>query len=148
LEHFILKSLEKNVAKLATSLSNVMSTRLLTCSPNDEVDNVWRLMKKRSFAACPVVEKGKAVGIVTQQNLLESGGIFPGFEAQKGRFKTSTKISYVMNTSIVSLKPENTIKQAAKLMLERDIGRVLIVDDKRRLVGMVDREDIVKALVK
>ena len=148
LEHFILKSLEKNVTRLSTPLSNIMSTKLLTCSPNDEIDNIWQNMRERSFAACPVVEKGKAVGIVTQQNLLESGGIFPGFEAKKGRFKAPTKISFVMKTPLVSLKPTNTIKEAAKLMLERNIGRIPIVDDKGKLVGIVDREDIVKTLIK
>jgi len=148
LEHFILKSLEKNVARLSTPLSNIMSTKLLTCSPNDEIDNIWQNMREHSFAACPVVEKGKAVGIVTQQNLLESGGVFPGFEAKKGRFKAPTKISFVMKTPVASLKPTNTIKEASKLMLERNIGRVPILDDKDKLVGIVDREDIVKTLIK
>ena len=100
LEPFILKSLEKNVARLSTPLSNIMSTKLLTCSPNDEIDNIWQNMRERSFAACPVVEKGKAVGIVTQQNLLESGRVFPGFEAKKGRFKAPTKISFIIKTPV------------------------------------------------
>jgi len=148
LEHFILKSLERDVTRLSMPLSNVMSTKLLTCSPNDEVDDVWQLMKEHSFAACPVVKKGKAVGIVTQQNLLESGGVFPGFEAKKGRFKAPTKISFVMKTPVVSLKPTDSVREAAALMLERNIGRVPIVDDKGILVGIVDREDVVKTLIK
>jgi len=148
LENFILKSLERNVARLSTPLSNIMSTKVLTCSPNDEIDNVWQSMKEHSFAACPVVAKGKAVGIVTQQNLLESGAVFPRFEAKKGRFKAPTKISFVMKTPAVSLKPTNTLKEAAEIMLERNIGRVLVVDDKGKLIGIVDREDIVKTLIK
>jgi CBS domain-containing protein len=148
LENFMRRSLEKNVARLSTPLSNVMSTELLTCSPNDEIDNVWQRMREHSFAACPVVERGKAVGIVTQQNLLESGGVFPRFEAHKGRFKAPTKISFVMKTPVVSLKPTSSIKEAATLMLERNIGRVPIVDEKGKLVGIVDREDIVKTLTK
>jgi CBS domain-containing protein len=148
LEHFILKSLERDVARLSTLLSDVMSTKLLTCSPNDEVDNVWQRMKERSFAACPVVERGKPVGIVTQHNLLESGGVSPRFEAKKGRFKDSTKISFVMKTPVVSLKPTDTLRDAALLMLERNIGRVPIVDDKGKLLGIVDREDVVKTLIK
>jgi len=148
LEHFILKALERDVARLITPLSAVMSTRLFTCSPSDETNTVWQKMKKRSFAACPVVEKGKPVGIVTQQNLLESGGLLPGFEAKKGRFKAPTKISSVMKTPVVSLKPTDTVRDAAVLMLEKNIGRVPIVDDRGVLVGIVDREDIVKTLIK
>jgi len=148
LEHFILKALERDVARLSTPLSTVMSTQLFTCSPNDETDNIWQQMKKHSFAACPVVERGRPVGVVTQQNLLESGALFPGFEAKKGRFKAPTKISSVMKTPVVSLKPTDTVRDAAVLMLEKNIGRVPIVDNKGVLVGIVDREDVVKTLIK
>jgi len=148
LEHFILKALERDVARLSKPLSTIMSTRLLTCSPDEETDKVWQQMKERSFAACPVVKKGKPVGIVTQQNLLESGALLPEFEAKKGRFNTATKISSVMKTPVVLLKPTNTVRDAAVLMLEKNIGRVPIVDDKGKLLGIVDREDIVKTLIK
>jgi len=148
LEHFILKALERNVARLSTPLSAIMSTTLFTCSPSDETDNIWQRMKERSFAACPVIEKGKPVGIVTQQNLLESGALLPGFETQRGRFKKPTKISFIMKTPVVSLKPTDTVRDAALLMLEKNIGRVPVVDQKGVLVGIVDREDVVKALIK
>ena len=148
LERFILKALEKEVARLNLPLTEVMSTQLFTCSQDDEIDNVWQKMKKRSFAACPVVEKGRPVGMVTQQDLLQSGSLLPTFETQKGRFKSPTKISVVMKTSPAALKPTDTLKDAAILLLERNIGRVLIVDDRHELVGIVDREDIVKALIR
>ena len=147
LEHLMHAFLEKNKARASKPLSNVMSTRLLVCAPEDEADNVWRLMQKRSFAACPVVSKGRLIGIITQKNLLDSGAISPAFEAKKGRFKSPPKIQSVMKTPVVSLKPANTVKDAAELMLKRNIGRVPIVDEKGGFVGIVDREDIVKALI-
>jgi CBS domain-containing protein len=147
LEHFILKALEREVARLNLPISKFMSTRVVTCSPNDETDNVWKKMTKHSFAACPVSNKGILVGIITQQDMLESGGLFPTFEDQKGRFKSPTKISAIMKTPAVSLKPSDTLKDAALLMLERNIGRIPIVDDRAKLVGIVDREDIARALL-
>jgi CBS domain-containing protein len=147
LEHFILKALEREVARLNLPISKFMATRLVTCSTDDETDNVWKKMKKRSLAACPVTNRGALVGIVAQQDMLESGAMFPTFEDQKGRFKSPTKISAVMKTPAVSLKPTDTLKDAALLMLERNIGRLPIVDDRDKLVGIVDREDIVRALI-
>jgi len=149
LEHLMKVFQEKKVARLNTKLSDVMSVKqLLTCSPDDEADNVWYKMKEHSFAACPVVLKGKTVGIVTQQNLLESGAMFPTFEAKKGRFKSPSTILTIMKTPAVSLKPDNTVGDAVRLMLEKDIGHMPIVDDKSRLVGIVDREDVLKALIR
>jgi len=149
LEHVIKAFCDKKVARLGTPLSEAMSTKqLLTCSPDDEADNVWHRMKERSFSACPVMSKGKAVGIITQQNLLESGAMFPSFEAKKGRFTSPSNISTIMRTPTMSLRSDNTVGKAAELMLQKDIGRVLVVDEKGLLLGIVDREDVLKALIK
>jgi len=147
LEHFLNTFLKKGSAKLSKSVSEIMSTKVITCSPDDEVDNVWRLIQERTLAGIPVVEKGKLVGIVTQKNFLDSGVIFPLFEAKKGRFKAPSKVSSVMKTPVFSLKPKATVREAAELMLERNIGRVPIIDDRDKLIGIVDREDVVRALL-
>jgi CBS domain-containing protein len=149
LEQLIKSFYEKKTPRLKTPLSDVMSTKgLLVCSPDDEVDNVWHRMKERSFAGCPVVTKGKVVGIMTLQNLLESGTTLPKLEAKKGRFRSRSTICSVMKTLVFSLKSDNTVEDAAKLMLKKNIGRVPIIDTKGQLVGIVDREDILKALIK
>ncbi len=148
LENFIAAYLKKETSRFSTPLSGVMSTELFICSVNDEVDNVWRTMQEKSFSGCPVVSRGKLVGMLTQANLLESSMVFPAFEAKKGRFKAPSKISSIMKVPVISLKPTNTVRNAAELMLKKGIGRVPIVDRKGKLVGIVDREDIVRALVK
>jgi len=147
LEDFIKASLEREVAALSKPLSQVMATELVTCSLDDEIDNVWRLMQERSFAGLPVVKKGKLIGMVTQKDLLNSGGVFPAFEAKRGRFKAPPKISSVMQTSIISLKPTDTIRKAAEIMFEKNIGRIPVVNSEGKLIGMVDREDIARALL-
>ena len=147
LENFIGMFLERDIPKLTRPLTEIMSTEVVTCSPEDEVDNIWRLMQERSFAGLPVVRRGKVIGMITQKNLLDSGVILPAFEAKKGRFKAPPKISLVMKVPVVSLRPTAELREAAELMLEKNIGRVPIVDGKGRLMGIVDREDIVRALI-
>lgn len=147
LEDLIATYVNKDASELSKPLSKIMSTELFVCSVDDEVDNVWRAMQEKSFSGCPVVTKGKPVGILTQANLLEHSMVFPSFEAKKGRFKAPPKISSVMKVPVISLKPTDTVKDAAGLMLKKGIGRVLIVDQKGKLMGIVDREDIVRALV-
>lgn len=147
LENFISTLLKKDLDALSKPLSEVMSTKLITCSPDDEVDNVWRLMQERSFAGLPVVKKGRVVGIVTQKDLLDSGAILPEFESKKGRFNAPSKISAVMRTSIRTLNLTATVLEAAKLMLNKNIGRVPVVDAESKLIGIVDREDIAKELL-
>jgi CBS domain-containing protein len=147
LENFIQASLNTKSHKLTKQVSEVMSTNLLVCSPEDEVDNVWRLMQKKAFAGLPVVKNEKLVGVVTQKDLLESGAVLPTFESTKGRFRASSRISSVMKTSVITVKPDTIISEAAKLMASRDIGRIPVKDDKGKLVGIIDREDVAKLLV-
>ncbi len=85
---------------------------------------------------------------MTLHNLLESGTTLPKLEAKKGRFRSRSTINSVMKTLVFSLKPDNTVEDAAKLMLKKNIGRVPITDTKGQLVGIVDREDVLKALIK
>jgi CBS domain-containing protein len=120
----------------------------LTCSPEDEVEHIWRLMRERRLAGLPVVRDGRIVGIVTQKDLLQSGAIMPTFESGKGRFRSSPRISSVMNTDVVAVEPSTKAIRVAKVMVSKDIGRVPIKDKDARLVGIVDREDIVRLTVK
>jgi CBS domain-containing protein len=147
LSTFIRVFLKQNSPKLSHPLSKIMSTQLVTCCPEDEIDNVWRFMQEKSLVGCPVVKDRKLVGVVTQQDMLHSGASFPAFESKKGRFRSPSKISSIMKTSIVSLKPTATVREAAELMLEKNIGRIPVIDEKTNIIGIVNREDIAKLIL-
>ena len=148
LENFIEAILRTSPEKLAKTSEEIMSKNVVTCSPEDEIDNIWRLMQTKSFTGLPVVKKDKLVGIVTQKDLLESGALLPTFESKKGRFRTSTKISSIMKTQVIAVKPKIKVIRVAKVMVSKDIGRVPIVNEENKLIGIIDREDVVRLLVK
>jgi CBS domain-containing protein len=148
LENFIEASVKTGSEKLAKPVSEIMSKNVVTCSPEDEVDNIWRLMQTKFFAGLPIVKKDRLMGIVTQKDLLESGAMLPTFESAKGRFRASSKISAIMKTQVITVEPFTKASEVAKIMVSKNIGRVPVKDEKGRLIGIVDREDIVKLLVK
>jgi CBS-domain-containing membrane protein len=148
LENFIEAIVRTSPEKLSKATEEIMSRNVVTCSPEDEIDNIWRLMQTKSFTGLPVVNKGKLVGIVTQKDLLETGALLPTFESKKGRFRTSTKISSIMKTQVIAVQPKIKAIRVAKVMTSKDIGRVPIVSEEGKLIGIVDREDIVKLVVK
>jgi CBS domain-containing protein len=146
LESFIEKQIETSPEKFAREVSEIMTKDVVTCSPEDEVEHIWRLMQERRFAGLPVVKDGCLVGIVTQRDLLQSGAVLPTFESKKGRF--SPRISSVMQTNVVAVEPSVRAIRVAKVMVSKDIGRVPVRDKGGRLVGIVDREDVVRLVVK
>lgn len=148
LEDFIRVSLKANPDKLSKPVSEVMSENVVACTPDDEVEGVWRVMQTKSFAGLPVVKKDKLVGMISQKDLLEHGTTLPAFESVKGRFRASTKISAIMRTPVLSVEPSARISDVARMMISKNIGRVPVRDDKGRLIGIVDREDIVRLLIR
>jgi CBS domain-containing protein len=144
LDCFIEELVRKNPDRLLKDVSEIMTKKIVTCSPDDEVDDIWRLMRETRFAGLPVVKNGKPVGIVTMKDLLESGATLPTFESRKGRFRDSPKISAIMKTNLVAVKPSTKVVQVARVMVSKDIGRVLVVEKTGKLVGIVDREDVAK----
>lgn len=146
LEAFIEPLIRTNPEKFLKEVSEVMTKNVVTCSPDDSVENIWRLMQETRFAGLPVVRNGKLVGIVTQKDLLESGAVLPTFEAKKGRF--SPKISSVMKTNLVAVEPSIKMIRVAKVMVSKDIGRVPVKDKNGKLVGIVDREDLARLVFK
>jgi len=148
LESFIEAILKMSPEKLSKTVAEIMSKNVVACSPEDEVDNIWRLMQTKSFAGLPVVKKNRLVGIVTQKDLLESGALLPTFESTKGRFRASPKISSIMKTQVIAVEPSIKVIRVAEIMISKDIGRVPVMDEKGSLIGIVDREDVARLLVK
>jgi CBS domain-containing protein len=105
-------------------------------------------MTETRFAGLPVVKNGKLVGIVTMKDLLESGALLPAFESRKGRFRASPKISSVMKTNLVAVEPSTKVIKVARVMVSKDVGRVPVKDKNGKLLGIVDREDVARLVVK
>jgi CBS-domain-containing membrane protein len=148
LESFIEPLIRTNPEKFLRDAADIMAKDVVTCSPEDEIDNIWRLMQEKRFAGLPVVENGKLVGIVTMKDLLSSGAMLPTFESPKGRFRTSPKITSIMKTEVTAVEPTTKMIRIAKVMVSKDIGRVPVKDKEGRLIGIVDREDVARILFK
>jgi CBS domain-containing protein len=148
LDDFVEAVIKTSPEKLAKPVSMIMSTNVICCSTDDEVDQVWRLMQEHSFSGVPIVKKDKLVGMVTHKDLLESGKFLPGFESKKGRFRASPKVSMVMKENVVAVMSAVKIIGVAKAMISKDIGHVPVTDEKGKLVGIVDHEEVVRLIVR
>lgn len=147
LEDFIEAIVRTSPEKLAKPVSEIMSTKVVTCSPDDEVGQVWHLMKEKSLAGLPVTRNDKLVGILTQKDLLESGAASPTLEGSKGRFRASPKVFSIMKTQVIAVEPSIKAIRVAKAMVSKGIGRVPVKDEDGRLIGIVDREDVARLII-
>ena len=60
---------------------------------------------------------------------------------------SSTRVSEVMTRSVVTVSPGASVREAARLMAERNVGALPVVDEGGRLVGILSERDIVRRVV-
>ncbi len=128
--------------KLAEILvKEVMSREIETCTPQDSVTRVWDGMLDSDFTGMPVVdERGRPLGMITRFDIIRTGGARIGKDT-----KDVMKVERLMKTPLYSVSSESSLRDAAKMMLDREIGRISVVDDGK-LVGIIDRYDVIKAI--
>jgi signal-transduction protein with cAMP-binding, CBS, and nucleotidyltransferase domain len=83
--------LEKVISKgrdpKKVKVSEVMSSPIITISPNDEIVEASRLMRKNSIKRIPVVEKGKLIGIITDNDIARVSPEFINIIEERLRWK-------------------------------------------------------------
>ena len=107
----------------------------VTMSPDAKVSDALEVMKKYKISGVPITQKdGKLVGILTNRDL---------------RFETrfDVPISKVMTKdNLITVPVGTTLEQAEEILHEHRVEKLLVVDDKYNLKGLITVKDIQKKL--
>ncbi len=118
--------------------SEIMSSRLVTASAGESVAEVARKLLRHNIRAVPVVNgSGLLVGLASTVRVMEALLEGRGGEAVEG----------FLEGDVATAVPEADILEIMGVMDERGVGRVVVVDEAGRPVGMVTRTDILRRLV-
>lgn len=140
------------------TVEQVMTRNLITVSPAMPIHQAARLMVEHGVSGLPVVDDdGRLVGIISDGDLILRQtrrrqrpwwhSFFENGEqlAREYQKAAGTTVGEVMTRSVVSISPVWGIETAASIMQNRRIRRLPVVHDGR-LVGIVTRADLIKAL--
>jgi CBS domain-containing protein len=116
------------------TVSAVMTADVTTTTPEADLGDVVGLMKSRDIHEIPVLQRKLVVGIVTMRDLMRRRNLPP-----------STKVSTVMR-SAPSIGPETGLPEAAERMIAAGFRAVPVITG-RRLMGILSRTDLVRAIV-
>ncbi|MGG3800283.1 CBS domain-containing protein [Metabacillus fastidiosus] len=114
-------------------VKEIMSDKVEYCTPLDNVYEVAVKMKDLNVGAIPIVDEEKLVGMITDRDLVVRGIA----EKKPG----SNQVTNVMSDQLITINPDTSVNDAAKLMAEHQIRR-LPVTQEGRLVGMISLGDL------
>ncbi len=114
----------------------LMNKDVVTCRPSEPLTVIINKFELFNIAGMPVVDKGKLVGIICQSDILK--------KVKSENFQNLT-VKDVMVENVIYVSPAESVFTVAKLMVEKNINRVPIVENGV-IVGIVTRGDIIKAV--
>lgn len=109
-------------------------------------DDIMRLGRIRHM---PVTSRGRLVGLLSQRDLFRAAiSCVLEFRADTNReWLAKIPVREIMTSHLFTIAPDAPIREAAKLMLEKRIGCVLVVEDDK-LVGLLSETDCMEHLVR
>jgi acetoin utilization protein AcuB len=131
-------------------IADLMRTKLETVRDSDPLGAAIKILREKRIKHLPVVnETGRLVGIVTDRDLKRANASDVGtLEIHDLLYLLDkVKVRQIMTRNPLVARPDAGVGAAARIMVERGIGCLPIVQDKR-LLGMVTTTDLLKRLGK
>lgn len=134
-------------------VSDWMNNHPVTVQPEETVEKARELLDRFRVNQLPVVRQREVIGIVTERDIRETvaGGAGDSVESDRTKPRRDvlreTPVSTVMTTKVVSIRPENSMFEAAETMHDERISSLPVMDNNGQIVGMIARSDVLRAFL-
>jgi CBS domain-containing protein len=148
------------------SIREVMARNPMVVQPHTPLRDAIQLMAQNHFSGLPVVDPqnpDQLVGVVSQTDFLsqETGVTPPAYVMVLDSFiyfnnpvtfdrdlhrAVGQTVQDIMTPHPITIRPDQTLAEAARVMRDRHIHRLPVVDETGRLVGIITESDIVRSM--
>lgn len=118
------------------TVEDVMVEDVVTISADATVLQAAKLMNKNEIGCLIVLRRERAVGIVTERDLLKR-------IVSESRDPMKTKVRQIMTKPLIAGEPEMDVEDATRLMFDNKIKKLPVLEDGK-LVGLVTLTDLVR----
>jgi sulfide:quinone oxidoreductase len=137
---------------------DVMTKGIITIGKYESIVKVADILSEKNISGLPVVNKdNRVLGIITQADILSLVGVgrdhtfkdllkYMLGEPLPGK-KMGDTVGDIMSSPAITIKSEANIAEAVQIMDDRKIRRLMVVDESNRLIGIISRADILKAVI-
>jgi CBS domain-containing protein len=144
-------------------VKDLMTTNVITVSPDTKVGEIAELIHKNHFTGVPVVNsEGRVLGTISERDFITaSSGIYlptyinliGNIDYVQGAKKSLPHVveeivnataKDIMNQDVPFATPENTIEEIAAMFAEKRVNPIPVTDSGNKLLGIISRSDLIK----
>lgn len=138
-------------------VADVMTRDVETLRPDATLKEAARAMVEAGVSGMPIVDdQGAVVGIITEADFVAPHHkhrrsrrlLHALFGNDENLLAEARDVSELMTEDVITVKPDQPVKAAARLMTKEKVKRLPVIDDRRRLVGIVSRADVMRSFAR
>lgn len=116
-------------------IKDVMTANVHVVAPDTNLREAASLMRDLDIGALPVCENDRVVGFVTDRDITVRA-------TAAGRSSDECQVKEVMTHGVVYCREDASLEEAERLMKDRQVRRLVVLDDDRRLSGILSLGDV------
>jgi CBS domain-containing protein len=120
---------------MGTKVRDVMSNRPRCVSPDTPVSEAAELMESEDVGALPVLDGDELAGMITDRDIVIRA-------VARGKDPRGMPVREVSTREVVTVRSDEDLSEALKLMASYQVRRLPVVDDGNRLVGVLAQADV------
>ena len=125
------------------TVADIMSKPVITVTLQQRVKDVLKLLARKDISGVPVVDEvGKLIGMVSSLDMILDTSIGKS-DLRLGELPLSISVE----KQVVKFHTDEPIKKAILAIIKKRLGRVVVIDEEMKPVGIVSRSDILKYIV-
>lgn len=115
----------------------VMSKNVKPIGPDSTVRDAAKEMREGDFGAMPVYDGKKLMGMITDRDIAVR-------IVAEGKDSSNAKVREAMTNEVLTVYDDDDINKATKVMSDRQVRRVPVIDHNQKLVGMISISDMAR----
>jgi CBS domain-containing protein len=132
---FLQETVESNMTKSVRSIA-----------PETTVGDLYRLFAADNFDAYPVVRGDTLIGVVSKLDALKVFGLSKDHILPHYQEGMATTVNEIMTTDVIAVDGETNLQRVLELLVKHRVKSLPVVDRWHNLVGIIAREDVMKAM--
>lgn len=151
-----LRHAEERLAR-KIAVRDIMTKKVITAKRESSLHEVSDLLSENRISGLPVLdEENHVIGVVSEADILSMAGMEKGHSFKDilkhllgeplPKRKHGDRVGEIMSSPPITTRAEADIREAAQILESRKIKRLPVVDGENRILGIISRGDIVKAM--